>query len=437
MTCLAMRTLVAVALLLACSSQRESRQQPPPVRPVVSDAMVSAARDARLSPCVVRVALSPGQVTLSGGGLTGSDVTALRKLPNDCITVLVPDDAVSFGVVVKTVRSIVQQGVQGLRLGAPAGQWMSMDLARVRTLWDAEPAATLIAAIKEEGPRLGADNASIVEQVASTLARARQDEAIGKQSSDRGLFEAIAQIVGLRRATAPVAIDLLEQVVMPVLHIDPNTEVSWQPSDDAAKPQTGVELFERFVEGARKGGPVKGLLGAIPDADLRTPYPDGQWGNVVDGDWVIVASAALASRLTSFDAQKLDAQYERFLERLKVRDDDRVLVDVSRRALADLAALVATAGQNKDALVFRTLPAPRVMPSEASDEAALPTVLITQADIVVKGERSRRPVLSSLSDRSPRQIVIEADRALAYGRIRAVAAAIGTPGSVTLVLRAR
>jgi hypothetical protein len=33
-----------------------------------------------------------------------------------------------------------------------------------------------------------------------------------KQTNDRGLFEAIAQIVALRRATALLAIDILERV---------------------------------------------------------------------------------------------------------------------------------------------------------------------------------------------------------------------------------
>jgi hypothetical protein len=46
-------------------------------------------------------------------------------------------------------------------------------------------------------------------------------------------------------------------------------------------------------------------------------------------------------------------------------------------------------------------------------------------------------VLSSLPQTSPRTIVIEADRSPAYGRIRAVAAAIGTHGHVTFVLRPR
>ena len=130
------------------------------------------------------------------------------------------------------------------------------------------------------------------------------------------------------------------------------------------------------------------------------------------------------------------AQYDRFLARLETRDDDRVLVDVSAGALADLAACVSAAVLHQDALVFRVLPPPLVEVAKADDKT-LPTVVITPTRIAVKGAAAGRPVLSSLPLTSPRRVVIEADRSLPYGRIGAVAAAIGTPGHVTLVLRAR
>jgi len=338
---------------------------------------------------------------------------------------------------VRTVGLVVDQGIAELRLGEPVGQWMSMDLRRVMTLWKAEPASKLIAAVKEKGPRLGADNASVVEQLLAALARARQAEPIGKQTTDRGLFEAIAQIVGLRRATAPVAIDLLERTVMPALQIDATAAVVPPSAAELSKPQTGVELFELFVARAGKRAVVKGLLGAIPDTDLSTPYADDKATEIGDGDWVVVASAPLAARLKNYDPRNLVAQYDRFVDRLKVRDNDRVLVDTTARTLADLAACVDTAVQNRDALVFRTLPPPLVELSRAEDRRKLPTVVITKSSISVEGEASGRPVLSSLPKNSPRTIVIEADRSLAYGRIRAVVAAIGAPEHVTFVLRRR
>jgi biopolymer transport protein ExbD len=93
--------------------------------------------------------------------------------------------------------------------------------------------------------------------------------------------------------------------------------------------------------------------------------------------------------------------------------------------------------QNREALVFRVLPPPVVELSDADDGRTLPTVVITKTGVSVEGESARRSVLSSLPQTSPRTIVIEADRSLAYGRVRAVAAAIGTPGHVTFVLRHR
>jgi len=66
----------------------------------------------------------------------------------------------------------------------------------------------------------------------------------------------------------------------------------------------------------------------------------------------------------------------------------------------------------------------------------LPTVVITRTAISVAGASTRR-VLAALPHTDPRTIVLEADPALAYGRVRMVADAIGTPGSVTFVLRPR
>src|SRR5262249_9157299 len=99
----------------------------------------------------------------------------------------------------------------------PLGQWMAMDFANLAKLWNEAPVAKLIVDLKEKGPRLGPQNAQIVEQVVAALGGAKQEEPIAKQTGDRGLFEAIAQIIALRRATAPVAIDILERVVMPAM----------------------------------------------------------------------------------------------------------------------------------------------------------------------------------------------------------------------------
>ncbi|HEU4611606.1 MAG TPA: hypothetical protein VFS15_05995, partial [Kofleriaceae bacterium] len=101
----------------------------------------------------------------------------------------------------------------------PLGQWMSMDFANLAKMWNEAPVEKLIVELKEKGPRLGPQNAQIVEQVVAALGRAKQDQPIAKQTGDRGLFEAIAQIIALRRATSPIAIDILERVVMPAMHV--------------------------------------------------------------------------------------------------------------------------------------------------------------------------------------------------------------------------
>src|SRR6185295_3666422 len=79
----------------------------------------------------------------------------------------------------------------------PLGQWMSMDFARLAKLWNEEPVSKMIEAIKERGPQLGPQNGQIIDQVVAAISRANQEQPIAKQTNDRGLFEAIAQIVAL------------------------------------------------------------------------------------------------------------------------------------------------------------------------------------------------------------------------------------------------
>lgn len=400
-------------------------------------AVLAPAPDSSSTPCVVRVELTAVGVTITGGGISGGEVTALRTVANKCITLLVADDDVTFERVTTTLGLIVEQGIHEVRLGQPVGQWMSLDLDRVTKLWKADPAAMVSAVVKEKGTRLGADQTSVVERVVSTIAHARQDETLGTQTSDRGLFEAVAQIVGLRRATSPVAIDLLERIVMPALQIDATATVD-SPSSGVSGRESGVDLFERFVARASKRTVQKGrgLLAAIPDAELSTPYPDDKAIEVGDGDWVNVALAPLAARIENYDERKLVVQYDRFVARSNSRDDDRLLVETATRALAELRVCVTTAVQHREALVFRVLPPP-IVTLTGADGGDLPTVVITKTAITVKGAATGRSLLSSLPQTSPRTIVLTADRSLAYGRIRAVAAALGTPGQVTFVLRHR
>ncbi len=249
----------------------------------------------------------------------------------------------------------------------PLGQWMAMDFAGLAKLWNEEPVAKLVEQLKEKGPRLGPQNAQIVEQVVAALGRAKQDQPVAKQTGDRGLFEAIAQIIALRRATAPIAIDILERVVMPAMHVGIPETFPPLDEDDFANLRKGIELFAFFVEVIphKFQADDEGFLGTIPHEQLTTPYADRNVLEIGKGDWVVVNPSHFAQMLQEFDPQKLLDKYDDFVKYVRSlpeapnrRDDGRMLAETAVRALADLKACVITAAQNKDALLFRLLPPP-------------------------------------------------------------------------------
>jgi hypothetical protein len=249
----------------------------------------------------------------------------------------------------------------------PLGQWMSMDFAHLAKVWNDSPVKALIADIKEKGPRLGPQNAPVVDQVVGALGKAKADEPVAKQTTDRGLFEAVAQIVGLRRATAPVAIDILERVVMPALHVGVPDQFPPLDDDDLANLRKGIELFAFFVEVVphKFQADDEGFLGTIPHDQLTTPYADRNTLEIGKGDWVVVNPAHFAPMVREMDPQKLLDKYDEFVKYLATipdaprrRDDGRLLAETAVRALADLKQCVTVAAQNKDALLFRLLPPP-------------------------------------------------------------------------------
>ena len=249
----------------------------------------------------------------------------------------------------------------------PLGQWMSMDFARLAKLWNEEPVAKLIEAIKERGPQLGPQNMPIIEQVVGAIGRANQEQPIAKQTNDRGLFEAIAQIVALRRATNPIAIDILERVVMPAMHVGLPEQFPPLDEDDLGNLRKGIELFAFFVEVVphKFQADDEGFLGTIPHEQLTTPYADRNVLEIGKGDWVVVNPAHFIPMLSEMDPQKLLDKYDDFVKYLKSipeapnrRDDGRMLAETAIRALADLKMTVGVAAQNNDALLFRLLPPP-------------------------------------------------------------------------------
>jgi hypothetical protein len=249
----------------------------------------------------------------------------------------------------------------------PLGQWMSMDFARLAKLWNDEPVAKLIEALEEAAPRLGPQNMQIVVQVVEAIKKAKQTEPIAKQTNDRGLFEAIAQIIALRRATAPVAIDILERVVMPAMHVGLPEKFPPLDEDDLGNLRKGIELFAFFVEVVphKFQADDEGFLGTIPHDQLTTPYADRNVLEIGKGDWVVVNPTHFIPMLNEYDPQKLLDKYDDFVKYLRGipeapnrRDDGRMLAETAIRALADLKQCVAVAAQNQDALLFRLLPPP-------------------------------------------------------------------------------
>jgi hypothetical protein len=247
----------------------------------------------------------------------------------------------------------------------PLGQWMSMDFNRVHGLWSKAPTKELIGAIREAAPRLPPQNQAVIEQVVAALSRADQERPLGDQTKDRGLFEAIAQIIGLRRATAPIAIDILERVVVPALHVGVPEKFPPLDEDDLGNLRKGIELFVFFVEVVphKFQADDEGFLGSIPHEDLSTPYADRNALELGKGDWLVVNPRHFLPMLAEFEPRALLDKYDEFVKHVAAqpeaprrRDDGRYLADVVARSLVDLKNCVGVAAQHGDALVFRLLP---------------------------------------------------------------------------------
>jgi hypothetical protein len=247
----------------------------------------------------------------------------------------------------------------------PLGQWLAMDFQKIQHLWATAPVKELIAAIRESAPRLPPQNQPVIEQVIAALGKANQDKPVAEQTNDRGLFEAVAQIVGLRRVTAPIAIDILERVVVPALHVGIPDTFPPLDADDLASLRQGVEMFVFFVEVVphKFQADDEGFLGSIPHEDLSTPYGDRNVLEIGKGDWVVVNPRHFLPMLSQLDPKRLLAKYDEFVkyvaaqpEAPRRRDDGRYLAEVVARSLSELKGLVAAAAQEKLALLFRLLP---------------------------------------------------------------------------------
>lgn len=249
----------------------------------------------------------------------------------------------------------------------PLGQWMVLDMKLLDRLWHRAATKDLIKEVKKAGQRLGEANAQVVDKVAEALGQANQDQPVGQQTGDRGLFEAVAQIVGLRRTTAPLAMDVLEKYVIPAMHIGIPDKFPPLDDDDLAAMRKGIELFALFVEVVphKHQADDEGFLAAIPHEDLSTPYGDRKNLEVGRGDWVVVNPRRFKSMLLEFDSKRLLDKYDEFIKFLhenpkapRRRDDGRLLAETTARALSDFRACVVAASKDDHALIFRMLPPP-------------------------------------------------------------------------------
>lgn len=249
----------------------------------------------------------------------------------------------------------------------PLGQWMVMDMKLLERLWNRAAARDLIKEVKKSAKKLPDSNQGVVEKVLEALGQADETKPISGQTGDRGLFEAIAQIVGLRRASPPIAMDVLENMVMPALHIGLPDKFPPLDEDDLDKMRKGIEMFALFVEVVPHSFQAddEGFLRCIPHEELQTPYRDRSNLDLAKGDWVIINPSRFKEMLIHYDSKRLLGKFDEFVKYVRSnpkaprrRDDGRFLAETVARALADLRACVVSAAKDEHTLMFRMLPPP-------------------------------------------------------------------------------
>jgi hypothetical protein len=249
----------------------------------------------------------------------------------------------------------------------PLGQWMALDSQQVIRLWNQAAARDLVKEIRKVAKQAHPSNLPLLERLVEALEKADPNKPVGQQSGDRALFETIAQVIGLRRATAPLAIDVIEQFVLPALHIGIPDQFPPLDDDDMAPLRQGAELFALFVDVVphKHQAADDGFLGSIPREDLASPYRDRTQLDIGKGDWVIINPRHFKQMLIEFDSKRMLDKYDEFVKYVRAnpkaprrRDDGRMLVETVARALADLKACVLASSKEGHSLLFRLLPPP-------------------------------------------------------------------------------
>lgn len=249
----------------------------------------------------------------------------------------------------------------------PLAQWMALDLARLRSAWTEKSAVELKELVGSAAKRLPAQNAPIVEKITEMLSQLEPSRPCGEQVNERPLFEAVAQILAMKRATAPLAVDMLEKVVLPALHVGTPDKFPPLGADDVMNIRKGVELFAVYVDVVPYAHPAEegGFLGTFSPKDISTPYPDRGNLEIGRGDWVVVNPGRIRPQIDRFDPKRMLAAYDRFLRYAqeqpnvpRLRETGRPLAEMTAKALQDLRACVFAAAETGSALVFRLLPPP-------------------------------------------------------------------------------
>ncbi len=176
----------------------------------------------------------------------------------------------------------------------------------------------------------------------------------------------MAQIAGLRRATAPVAIDILEKIVLPALHMGIPDKLPPLGEDDLENIRKGTDLFAVMVDVVPFAHPAQegGFLGSFAPDDMTTPYADRQNLELGKGDWVGLNPQRLRPLLDKFDPNRLLLAFEKFVDYVgkqpgvpRLGEVSRALAETTARAILDLRSAIGALGAGT-MLVFRLLPPP-------------------------------------------------------------------------------
>lgn len=249
----------------------------------------------------------------------------------------------------------------------PLGQWMAMDFGHLARLWNQAAARDLVKEIRKVAKQAHPGNLPLLERLVEALEKADPEKPVSQQNPDRALFETVAQVIGMRRATAPLAMDILEKLVLPAVHVGIPDDFPPLDDDDLTSLRQGIDLFALFVDVVphKYQADDEGFLGSIPQADLASPYRERNQLDVSKGDWVIVNPRHFKQMLVEFDTQRMLQKYDQFVQYVRAnpkaprrRDDGRMLAETVARALADLKACVLASSKEGHALIFRMLPPP-------------------------------------------------------------------------------